>query len=208
MKKIFLLLFVLTIPVSCASFKPVSQEEMFKMDLMEVSNKISESLEQQKDQFNSDKTRIISTTFVNIEDLYITSTFGRYCSQQLSDELLKKGIEVVEVRKLNKVVVERRLGEFGLSRESKEIAQKYRANTIMFGLYTVTPNAVLLNVRLVDAETSKVVAAATKIFDRKENSLVNYLVAHGSNVHNRGAVEVSISGFNDDPIRLVSDLKN
>ncbi len=129
---------------------------------------------------NTDRTDIIliPTTFVNIDDIYATTSFGRYCSEQLANYLSFKGIRIVEIRKAENILFNRKSGEYGISRMSDEIVKKYNANSIMVGTYTITPTDVLLNVRMVEADNSSVVRSVTTgQFSRRDNSLVNYLVS-------------------------------
>lgn len=138
---------------------------------------------------------LLPTTFVKLDDLYMTSSFGRYCAQQLADELHAHGMAVVEVRRMKKVAVQRKSGEFMLSREAKEIVKKCRANTIMMGTYTITPGTAILNVRLIDARTSRVRSISTGIFNRRGNFFINYLVCHAANQPERQAIEIPITSI-------------
>ncbi|MCP4714014.1 MAG: hypothetical protein GY868_02770 [Deltaproteobacteria bacterium] len=130
---------------------------------------------------------LLSTTFVNIDDLYQTSSFGRYCSEQLANDLSTLGMEVVELRKTNQLMIQEKTGVLGISRVSDEIRKQFKANTLMVGTYTVTPYNVILNVRLVDADSkkSRVRCAATGDLRRKNNLLVNYLLARISSLKTR-----------------------
>jgi len=44
------------------------------------------------------------TTFVNIDDLYSSSTFGRMVGEQLMSELAMKGFDVIELRQLARML--------------------------------------------------------------------------------------------------------
>ncbi len=149
------------------------------------------NLENPKNINNVNRTEIvlIPTTFVNIDDVHNTTSFGRYCSEQLSNYLSVKGIQVVEIRKLENILVKEKFGEYGISRISNEIAKKFNANSIMVGTYTVTPTDIILNVRIIKADNNSAIvrSVATSQFSRKNNLLVNYLIskANSLNMHDQ-----------------------
>jgi hypothetical protein len=65
-------------------------------------------------------------TFVDLNNLYRTSPFGRYLAEQLMGELQRAGFKVVEVRKTESILIKERYGEYSLSREIREIARVLR----------------------------------------------------------------------------------
>jgi hypothetical protein len=121
---------------------------------------------------------LIPTTFVNIDDMSRTTSFGRFCSEQLANYLSVKGVTIIEVRKLENILIKRKSGEYGVSRISDELVTEFNANSILVGNYTITPTDVILNVRMIAATNSATVrSAATGNFARKDNFVVNYLVS-------------------------------
>ena len=140
---------------------------------------------------------VVPTTFVNIDDLYQTSTFGRVATEQLAAELKTRGFEIVETRRSRDLIIKRRGGELGLSRESEEIFEAYQANALLMGTYTITAQQVLLNVRLVRAVGNTAAAVGTALFDRRSNLFLNSLLLRESSVGSRqkggGLVKVMVS---------------
>jgi TolB-like protein len=119
---------------------------------------------------------LLPATFVNLDDLYKTSTFGRLCSEQLAEELKNRDFQVIELRRTKDLLFQPSAGELALSREIQEIAAAYPANGLVLGTYVITAQQVMLTARLVQAKTNHILAVGTAIFDRHNNLFVNSLI--------------------------------
>lgn len=101
------------------------------------------------------------TSFVNLDNLYASSSFGRFCAEQLISELSMLGYEVVELRQSDSIQFLNSEGEFRLSREVDKVRPHVDLGGILVGTYTVSPVRVYLNLRLLDPNQSLVLAAAS-----------------------------------------------
>lgn len=101
------------------------------------------------------------TTFVNLEDLYTTSPFGRLCGEQLMSELAMRGYDVIELRHGDAITFLNPDGEFGLSREATTVKRSQRLGAVLVGTYSASPERIYVNVRLVDPSSSRVLSAAS-----------------------------------------------
>ena len=101
------------------------------------------------------------TTFVNVDDLYTTSTFGRMLSEQLMSELTMKGYDVIELRHSDALQFLNPSGEFALSRDIATVRRERELGGIVVGTYVVSPVRVYLNARLVDPTSSMVLSAGS-----------------------------------------------
>ena len=99
---------------------------------------------------------IAVTTFVDINNLYSTSAFGRTISEHLISELAMKGYDVVEMRHSDVVQILMGQGEFGLSQEVKVLKKAQDLAGIVVGTYTVSKDRIYLNSRILDPTTSLV----------------------------------------------------
>lgn len=99
---------------------------------------------------------IAVTTFVDINNLYSTSAFGRTISEHLISELAMKGYDVIEMRHSDVVQILMGQGEFGLSQEVKLLKKAQDLAGIVVGTYTVSNDRVYLNSRILDPTTSLV----------------------------------------------------
>jgi len=101
------------------------------------------------------------TTFVNIDDLYASSTFGRMVGEQLMSELSMKGFDVIELRHADALQFLDRGGEFALSRDAGMVKPEKNLAGVVVGTYVTSPERVYVNARLIDPSTSKVLSAGS-----------------------------------------------
>jgi TolB-like protein len=101
------------------------------------------------------------TTFVNIDDLYASSTFGRMVGEQLMSELAMKGFDVVELRHADALQFLDTSGEFALSRDVRAVRPARNLSAVVVGTYVTSPERVYVNARLVDPSTSLVLSAGS-----------------------------------------------
>jgi TolB-like protein len=132
--------------------------------------------------------RLILTTFVNLDDLYETSGFGRTLTEALSTSLFKQGFGVAEIRKAPGLYVKSKSGELTLTRDATLIAQKQEAQAIVAGTYSLTPTTVIVNVRMIDAGSSDVMSVGALELQRSAN--INYLLDE-----KKGAVTGPMSAY-------------
>jgi TolB-like protein len=101
------------------------------------------------------------TTFVNIDDLYASSTFGRMVGEQLMSELAMKGFDVVELRHTDALQFLDTAGEFALSRDTRTVRPHRNLAAVVVGTYVVSPDRVYVNARLVEPSTSLILSAGS-----------------------------------------------
>jgi len=101
------------------------------------------------------------TTFVNIDDLYTTSTFGRMLGEQMMSELAMRGFDVIELRHADALRFLAAGGEFALSRDVAAVRRERELGGIVVGTYVVSPLRVYVNARLLDPTNSMVLSAAS-----------------------------------------------
>jgi len=101
------------------------------------------------------------TTFVNVDDLYASSTFGRMVGEQLMSELAMKGFDVIELRHTDVLQFLDRGGEFALSRDAGMVRPERNLAGVVVGTYVNSPERVYVNARLIDPSTSVVLSAGS-----------------------------------------------
>jgi TolB-like protein len=104
---------------------------------------------------------IAVATFVDIDNLYTSSTFGRLLSEQIMSELAMKGYNVIELRQSEALQVMYDQGEFGLSRDITTLKGSQDVSGLVVGTYAVSPMRIYINARIVDPVSSLVVAAGS-----------------------------------------------
>ncbi len=106
------------------------------------------------------------TTFVSIDDLNKSSTFGRVYSEQVMNELAMRGFDIVELRHADAIQILGSGGEFGLSRDLRSIRKHRDLGAIVVGTYTASPDTVYVNARLINPTNSLVLSAGSVEFPR------------------------------------------
>ncbi len=103
--------------------------------------------------FNLDpRKKILIASAVDIDDVGKSSTFGRILSEHVASRLSQLGFQVTEVKaRQGTVLIERRNGEFLLSRDAKSISLKHDAQAVFVATYAAAQKTVYVSVRLLRA---------------------------------------------------------
>ena len=120
------------------------------------------------------KRMTVVTSFSNLNDLSESSNFGRLVGEHMLHELQVRGWTVTDMRLTRNLVVNE-AGEFSLSRDIQRIRENLPAGNVLTGTYSLTPDGVLLNARVIDLATGEVLSTAQTRFaqDRFISSLVD-----------------------------------
>jgi len=103
-------------------------------------------------------------SFVNLENLYKTSSLGRYLGEQMIGELQAAGVEVIDVRKAKGLMIHQNLGEYGLSRDMNELNPAFASQAMVVGTYSYGNGQVLLNARVLRNSDGMVISHASLAF--------------------------------------------
>lgn len=109
---------------------------------------------------------LLATTFVKLDNLRSTSSFGRYLAEQLMTEFRQLGYNVIDVRKSRSIMVREKAGVFGISRAASEIKREVSADGMLSGTYMAGPEEILVNARILDNKTGRLLAGAVERIPR------------------------------------------
>ncbi|MFC1524723.1 FlgO family outer membrane protein [Thermodesulfobacteriota bacterium] len=112
----------------------------------------------------SEDYTVVITTFVNLDELYKTSSLGRFISEQLMSEFQQSGVEVIEIRKSPSLMISRNNGEYALSRDMEELDFVHSVQAVLVGTYTISAGKIFLNARLLDIKEGKVLSTGSLAF--------------------------------------------
>ena len=119
-------------------------------DLGDISYTAGDMLERNLLYYLDRTLPILSTSFVNLDNLKETSAFGRLVGVQIASRFSQHGYRVIDIRLSNgKVLVQERNGELVLSRDMKRINNCQDAQAILVGTYTIAGNRAFVSTRLV-----------------------------------------------------------
>ncbi|HEX9714710.1 MAG TPA: FlgO family outer membrane protein [Desulfurivibrionaceae bacterium] len=111
----------------------------------------------------ADEYVVAVSTFVTLDNLYATSSFGRFLGEQLLSTLQQSGLEVTEVRKTPGMMVSPHHGEYALSRSMDEIGLVQEAQAVVAGTYAVAGQEIFVNARLLRNDDNRVLSSASMV---------------------------------------------
>lgn len=101
------------------------------------------------------------TTPVDINDLEISSALARQMQEEVAQWFVQAGYQVAEIRKGRDILFEPATGEMLLTREERLVGNRnVTTGAIIAGTYTVAPDHVRFNIRMVRTKTREVLAMA------------------------------------------------
>ncbi len=146
----------------CFDVENMDEASFFNMQIHEMALQLLKNFRSEP----GPEGPIAVATFVDLNNLYRTSPFGRYLAEQLMGELQRAGFNVVEIRKTESIMIKKKFGEYGLSRDVQEIAQESSASYILAGTYVTRGRYILVNARLISNENNLVASSGLKILRR------------------------------------------
>ncbi len=174
-KVFFVLMTAVVLLAGCSGARRGGTVSVLSPDFFGFGDDLARQLVANRQDGRKSGERLILTTFVNLDDLYETSGFGRTLTEALSTSLFKQGFGVAEIRKAPGLFVKSDSGELTLTRDASLIAQQQEAQAIIAGTYSLTPTTVIVNVRMIDAGSSDVLSVGALELQRSAN--INYLLA-------------------------------
>lgn len=150
--------FLLSI-MGCDSVKQVLKENPPTAKVVEASYATADALVVRAGVNLSKSKPLIAATFVNIDDLEQTSTFGRIISKQVASRFTQQGFNIIEMLFRHNVFIKQNTGEFLLSRELRNISSEHNAQAVIVGTYAIGRKTVYVNALLIRAVDSIVLAS-------------------------------------------------
>ncbi len=112
--------------------------------------------------------RVLVATWVDVNQVSKTSTFGKMMAEQLASRLVQQGIPVMEMKLRTALFITEKSGEMMLSREVRELSQQHNAESVAVGTYTdAGSSGVYVTVKLVRTADNLVMSATNFMVERK-----------------------------------------
>jgi TolB-like protein len=131
----------------------------------------------------SGSQKILTATFVDLNDMEQTYPFGRLCGELAASRLSHHGLAAVNLNIRNdSVAIIQREGQFVLSRDIAELAELHCAEAALVGTFTVAEDTVFVSQRLVKIADNTIMGAIDYELPRgpKLRSLLTRTFAGGS----------------------------
>ncbi len=114
-------------------------------------------------EFDPTDETVAVTTFVDLDNFDETSSFGRYVAEDLGMELFKLGFRLREIRQRVQISITPEVGEVALTRQASALMQSAQVDAVVTGAYSRFGNQVVVNARLIDVDTGRVVSAGQMV---------------------------------------------
>ncbi len=130
---------------------------------------------------------ILTSTFVDLNDLDETSRFGRLIQEQIGARLVQHDFTVKELHLRNTMSIRPGKGEKMLSRYLDEINPDYPAQAVVVGTYFLNNRILYITAKLVNPTSRNILAAENYRLCMDSNLLEIFgLKIKQSNYHNNG----------------------
>lgn len=110
-------------------------------------------------------TPVLVGTINDIDYLETATTFGRVIQEQISTRLTQRGYNVTELKLRNSLNIKQGLidpfesGEYMLSRDLEALKNEHKAAAVITGTYAIAGEEVMVNLKLLDVATGKVLGS-------------------------------------------------
>lgn len=158
---------IFTISACTANYMAMSNgPKMGQMEAIEEKiNSIASELFRRMREFDPENKTVAVTTFVRLDDLEASSSFGRFVAERLSMELHNLGFNIRELRQRKEIEFKKTKGEFALTRNSKELMKRFQVDALLTGTYLVVGNEVVVNAKFIDIDSSRVISVGHAVAD-------------------------------------------
>jgi len=119
----------------------------------------------------SDMGNIAITSFVDLHNLSRTTSFGRTLGETFFNELFVRGFNVADFRGQHALSVNP-TGEFFITRNVQKINKKIENSYVLVGTFTNVDKKVLINARIMDNTTGRVVASAKTYYQTADCKII------------------------------------
>ena len=136
-------------------------QNIYPGGLVGASYYIADTLEDNLRHSVSPNQPILVASFVNVNRLEESSTFGHIISEQIASRFAQKGYKIIEMKlRQNSVFIKEEKGEFLLSRDLQEINNAYDSSAVIVGTYAYGYKMLYVSARIVRVSDSEVIASA------------------------------------------------
>ena len=135
-------------------------EHILAGDLVSSGYRITDELLSQTKHRISQSDVILVASFVDINDLSKSTTFGRMLAEHVSSRLSQRGHKVIDMRlRTDSVFMEEGKGEFLLSRDLRSVSKNHNASAVVVGTYAESANGIYVSARIINPSDSTVISS-------------------------------------------------
>jgi len=170
MKSLILPIILISALGSGCSYVPSSGDEPERADVGKEQNhlilasynavdSVLREVEHSRLRFDLDRSKpIIVTSFVDIDNVQESSTFGRIIGEQVGSRFAQSGYPVVEVKmRADSLVIREGTGELILSRHLQDLSFEHDAQAVVVGTYAQAKDFVYVTMKVIRARDGIIV---------------------------------------------------
>jgi len=103
---------------------------------------------------------ILSTSFINLDNITSTSSFGKLLGGQIASRFSQHGYRVIDLgHKKEGLIVRKSNGKTALSRDIKTIGSSYNAQAVIVGTYVVSNDLAYVSVQIVGTSDNSILTS-------------------------------------------------
>ena len=157
-----LLTFNLILGMGCAYYcKERPYSYTWDGNVIPFSYQISDGLESNLNQSISNEELIIVASFVKLDNLNESSTFGRMIAEQIASRLIQRGYKIQELKlRQGSIFVQESKGEFLLTRDIQNISKNYNASAVVVGTFAESRGWFYVSARIVRPSDGIVISSS------------------------------------------------
>jgi TolB-like protein len=148
--------------MGCTSYQISSGLNDGDVNLVAVGYTIADKLvsDENFSQFIRPSDPLIVASFVNVNNLEESSSFGRIIAEQITSRFAQRGQKVIELKlRQNSIFISESQGEFMLSRDMRELSKTYSASAVVVGTYADGGDRLYVSARIVNPTNNIIISA-------------------------------------------------
>ena len=184
----FIILVALAVLLSsCAAFNETRLENYLgrDVDLVDYSYAIADDLIAEAFPplvLRQNEATVLTTTFVDNNDLKSTSHFGRLLQDHIGSRFVQKGYSVHEIKLAQQITINQQSGETILSRDLSLLKPSQKAQAVLVGTVSQAQRTMYISARLINPANAKIISSKNYrlYMDRNVLAMFNSKIDDGS----------------------------
>ncbi len=156
-KIVFITLVLLSFILTGCSFNRYNEPK--DVDLIPVSQKAAKNLLSNSKKALPKDSLIVISSFVNVDELKMTSSFGRIVSSQIASAFFNSGYRIKAIELPTELFVQSNSGFLQLSPEAKSALKSHGASALVVGVFAPGRRTAYVNIKMVDIDTQEVISS-------------------------------------------------
>lgn len=155
-KTVFLTLVLLSIILSGCGFNRYQQPK--DVDLIPVSQEAVKNLLANSNKALPKNSLIVVSSFVNVDELKQTSSFGRIVSSQVASAFFNSGYRIRGMELPTEMFIQANSGFLQLSSKTKSVLKNHGASALVVGSFAPGRRTAYVTIRMLDIDTHEVMS--------------------------------------------------